>query len=434
MKKKILMFTMLVAMVFVFVGCDLFYTTTDDRIYLSTTTTAGSTTSQTIDTDRLVSEVYAMLYDDLYEQIRAEVVEDISEERFQEIYDNIITEIYGDIDEGTLSIEALSLAQQVLSVVAEHASSVIGISNYDTTGSLQSIGSGVIYKHTGTMYYVVTNHHVIEDDATTDGITVDARIRLSDGTEIAASIEGYDETTDLAVLTFVSDLDLTVSSFGDSDDLATGSVVLAVGNPDGYDFFGSVTMGIVSGTRRYFDTDNDDVKDMFVGYIQHDASINAGNSGGALFDLDGNIVGINVIKIASTEIEGMGFAIPASLASAVCSDIETYGFSKQVPGVGIQFVDIATTDAIYFTTQGITIPAGIEAGFYVSEVTSGSSVDGYVQAGDIITQIGDITITDLYDFSIEFSKYHVGDQIGITVYRDGSYITYNVTLLPKVVE
>ncbi|HPJ85647.1 MAG TPA: trypsin-like peptidase domain-containing protein [Bacillota bacterium] len=436
MKKKGLIFILLVTLVFVFAGCDFFSissTTTTERTFLTSSTTNTNTTTTTIDTDRLVSEVYAMLYNDLYEQIREEVIGDITEERFQEIYDQIITQIYGDLDEGTLSLEAVSLAEQVLRVATDEASSIIGVSNYSSSGLLQSVGSGVIYKHVGTMYYVVTNHHVVEDDATDDGITNDPRIRLGDGTTIAATIVGYDETTDLAVLTFVTDRTLNVASFGDSSDLATGTVVLAVGNPDGYEFFGSVTMGIVSGTRRYFDTDNDGITEMYFSFIQHDASINSGNSGGALFNLDGEVIGINSIKISSSEIEGMGFAIPISLVAAVCADIELYGFSKQTPVLGVQIADIATVTPEEFAQEGITIPEGIEAGYYVIAVMSGSSVDGYVQAGDIITQIGDIVISNKTETSKDFYElYHVGDVISIVVYRNGSYITLeNIELLSK---
>jgi len=144
MKKKGLIFILLVTLVFVFAGCDFFSissTTTTERTFLTSSTTNTNTTTTTIDTDRLVSEVYAMLYNDLYEQIREEVIGDITEERFQEIYDQIITQIYGDLDEGTLSLEAVSLAEQVLRVATDEASSIIGVSNYSSSGLLQSHSS-----------------------------------------------------------------------------------------------------------------------------------------------------------------------------------------------------------------------------------------------------------------------------------------------------
>jgi S1-C subfamily serine protease len=128
----------------------------------------------------------------------------------------------------------------------------------------------------------------------------------------------------------------------------------------------------------------------------------------------------------------MGFAIPGSLAQAIVSDIEEFGYSKQIPGVGIQFSDISQ-NRDYLIGQGIAIPEGITVGFYIIEVTPGSSVDGYVVPGDIILEIGDIVITSSYYFSAEFSKYHVGDLIDIVVYRDGATLTLtDIELKPKV--
>jgi len=426
MKKRLVVLFLLLS-IFGLTGCSFFFSTapgtTDTTTFLTSSTT--TTTTTTIDTDQMVSEIYAMIYADLYDQVRAEVIQNLTEERFNEIYDQVLADLYSKIDQGELSVDAQSLAQTVLAVVASEASAVIGVSNYDASDSLQAIGSGVIYKHVDNMYYVVTNNHVVEDGSS-------YKIHFADDSEIAATLLGTDATADIAVLSFVSGNSYKVASFGDSDSLQVGSVVLAVGNPNGYDYFNSVTMGIVSGTRRYFDVDNDNVKDMFVGYIQHDASINAGNSGGAFFNLQGEVIGINVIKIASTEIEGMGFAIPSSLVAAICSDIEIYGYSNQVPGVGITFNDIST-DMARLTAEGITIPEGITAGFYVHEVTPGSSADGYVLPGDIILQIGDIVITNLYNFSAEFSKYHVGDVIDIVVYRNGATLTLSdIVLKPKV--
>jgi serine protease Do len=116
--------------------------------------------------------------------------------------------------------------------------------------------------------------------------------------------------------------DLTVASFGDSDAIEKGTVVLAAGNPSGYNFFGSVTMGIISGKNRYFDTNNDGVRDMFVSYLQHDAAINSGNSGGPLYNIHGTVIGINVSKFVGSEIEGMGFAIPIETVTAILDDLE----------------------------------------------------------------------------------------------------------------
>lgn len=327
----------------------------------------------------------------------------------------MIADIFQKIDDDEITLTPESVIQRMLGVVTDQAGAVIGVSNLNSFGNEQSIGSGVIYKKTGSLYYAVTNHHVVEDGSS-------FKIRFQDGSMVPAELMGFDKTSDLAVLRFSSTKDLPVASFGDSKNLKSGTIVLAVGHPNGYDYFNSVTFGIVSGTNRYFDVDNDDVKDMFVGYIQHDAAINSGNSGGALFNLQGEVIGINVIKIASTEIEGMGFAIPGSLVAAIASDIEEFGYSKQIPGVGIKFNDIST-NRDYLIAQGIAIPDEITSGFYVIEVTPTSSVDGYVQVGDIILEIGDIVISSSYYFSTQFSKYHVGDIIDIVVYRNGERLT-----------
>jgi serine protease Do len=183
-------------------------------------------------------------------------------------------------------------------------------------------------------------------------------------------------------------------------------------------------MGIVSGLDRYFDIDNNGINDMFVNYIQHDAAINSGNSGGALFDVDGDVIGINVIKLSATEIEGMGFAIPSNLVSAICSDIEELGYSLQKPVLGINFIDIRG-HADFFEANEIVIPEDIDDGFVIFEVYEGSSFDGFVFAGDIITVIADIDLSTAEDFVYRFSKYIVGDVISITLYRDGQYITIN---------
>lgn len=425
MKKRIsLIFILMIALGLA--GCDFLLPSggpsTEPTSFL---TSPRTTTEAEINMDRVISEVYQRIYEDLYDEVRAEVIADLSEEEFNRIYQDILADLYQEVDAGNISVTAVTVAELIMDVARDEANSVIGVSNYNSLDTIQSVGSGVIYKHIGTTYYVMTNEHVIENGKRYE-------IRFASGASVPAVLLGSDKTSDLAVLSFQSDLDLKVAVIGDSDSLPRGMMVLAVGHPNGYDFFNSITLGIVSGKDRYFDTDEDNIKDMFVGYIQHDAPINSGNSGGALFNLAGEVVGINVIKIASTAIEGMGFAIPATLALAVCEDIEDLGFSNQIPGVGIQFNDIAS-DRETLENQGIVLPEGINNGFYVHLVTPNSSVDGKVLPGDIVRQIGDIVISNLYNFSIEFSKYHVGDVIDIVVYRGGETITLkDIELLPKV--
>lgn len=423
-------------------GCNFFSTTshTDVTIPLTTTTGlstsySGTTTTATlsVDMDEVLSLLYERIYADIYDDVRAQVIADLSEERFQQIYDQVLAEIDQKIADGEITVSAETIADQILSVAVNSSLAVIGVSNLDASGDVQSIGSGIIYKHVGSTYYVVTNNHVVEDGSSFE-------IQLADETTFSAILKGTDSLVDIAVLTFSTDQTLPVATLGDSDSVTKGTVVLAVGHPSGYEFFDSVTMGIVSGTDRYFDIDNDDVRDMFVAYIQHDASINAGNSGGALFNLQGEVIGINVIKIAATEIEGMGFAIPINLAAAICEDIEIYGVSKQIPLLGIQLMDIwavLQSSPTYFTANGITLPDGVTMGFYVTMVYSGTeaeeyTLEDYILVGDIIVQIGDVVIHDSAQYRQDFSKYHVDDVVDLIIYRNGELMTITgVVLKPK---
>lgn len=423
--KKIYIFVSLLLLGFALVGCSFNFSTseTTTTTFLTSGTTTEVTTGVTsIDLDQIKADVYQRIYESMYDDIRAQVIANLSEDEFNQIYNDVVSSLLDKIDAGEIEVSAQTVLDMILSVATDEAKSVVGVSTYEADGTtLIAIGSGIIYKELNDTYYVVTNNHVVEDGSV-------YKIVLEDGTEISATLRGVDTLVDVAVLNFSSTLDLTVATFADSDTVEKGTMVLAVGNPSGYDYYGSVTFGIVSGTNRYFDIDSDGTKDMFVGYIQHDASINAGNSGGALFNMQGEVIGINVIKIADVAIEGMGFAIPSSLVADICADIEEYGVSLQKPVLGISFIDIASNPE-YFTYYNITIPSSITAGFYVSEVVVNSSVYGYVQAGDIIIQIGDIVITNTSDFVTQFSIYRVGDSIDIVVYRNGQTITYTDIIL-----
>ncbi|MFA5179033.1 MAG: trypsin-like peptidase domain-containing protein [Candidatus Izemoplasmatales bacterium] len=426
--KKHLVLLVIAFMVFGLWGCEFFNTYVTIPLTTDETTEEVTTTSGvlSIDLDAVISELYNRIYIDLYDDVRAEVISDLSQERFDAIYAQVIADVVAKIDADEIELTAQSVVEQIFVVASQKSASVIGVSNYSAANVLQSFGSGIIYKHTGDTYFVVTNNHVVEDGTY-------FTIEFADGTSTEAYLKGVDDLVDVAVLYFTSTEELSVATFGDSELVQKGDIILAVGNPSSYDFYNSMTMGIVSGTDRYFDIDSDNVKDMFVNYIQHDAAINAGNSGGALFNLNGDVIGINVIKIASVEIEGMGFAIPSNLVSAICEDIELYGISKQKPVLGITFYDIESVGVtVLYTELGIVIPQGIEHGFYVSIVKDESTMDGIALPGDIILQIGDIVITNTLEYVEEFSKYRVDDVITIVLYRNGETLTFdNVVLKPK---
>lgn len=424
--KKIYLLLSLFILSGLLAGCTGFFSTApEENLTFLTSSSTTTTTSNTIDKDLILSDVYEIIYSEIYEEVKAEVINNISEERFDAIYAEIVEDLLIEIANGNIEVTPASIIDMIQRIENTKANAVVGVSAMNDYGVEVSVGSGVIYKHVGDKYYLVTNEHVVEDGTSFE-------VRFEDGSKVGAVLRGVDTLVDVAVLYFISDDDYEVADFADSSAVNKGDIVLAVGHPNGYNFYGSITMGIVSGLDRFFDVDNDGINDMFVNYIQHDAAINSGNSGGALFDSNGDIIGINVIKLTSTDIEGMGFAIPSNLIAAICEDIEVYGYSKQKPVLGINFLEIAGNES-FFASNDIVIPEDIENGFYVFDVYEGASFYGYVQTGDIIVEIADIELTSAEDFVYQFSKYIVGDVISIRIYRNGSYLTIdNIELKARV--
>ncbi len=414
--KKILVFISSLVLTSLLVGCGGIFGPIEPitRTYL-TRPPVTNTAPNTINEDLIISDLYERIYESLYEDVKSEVIKDIAEERFQLLYDSVIATLLQEVEDGNIQITAASVIDRILEIENGAANAVVGIRNLNNNGVIQAVGSGVIYKQVGNKYYVLTNNHVIENG-------VAYTIVFENGDEIGAVLRGVDSLVDLAVLYFFSDKEYEVVEFGDNNELSKGQIVIAVGHPSGFTYFGSMTLGIISGLNRYFDIDNDGIKDMFVGYIQHDAAINSGNSGGALFNLEGQLIGVNVIKLSSVNIEGMGFAIPIGLVSAIVADIEEFGYSIQKPVLGIRFVDIKNYDAFFIQNQ-IELPDGVYSGFYILEVNENSTMDGYLLPGDIVVQIGDVIIDSSNQFVEEFSKYRVGDVIDIIIIRDNETLT-----------
>lgn len=289
---------------------------------------------------------------------------------------------------------------------------VVGVVNYKMNSlSASGYGSGVIINGDG---YVVTNYHVIEG---ADRV----KVVLYDKKEVLASIVGSDQQTDLAVLCIIEDenvkhSDLVYASFGNSDDVQLAETVIAIGNPGGLEFAGTVTRGIVSGLN---------VKTSLSGnvkLIQTDAAINPGNSGGPLIDLYGNVIGITSQKIVDTQYEGMGFAIPSNTVKPIVDSILTYGYVPGRPMIGISGNTIDEYVA-YFNNvpQGVLITAVDE------------KADAYVKGlkkNDIITSIGGVTVKSMDELNTEKEKYSAGDTVELGVYRysEGRSFTVSIVL------
>jgi len=303
------------------------------------------------------------------------------------------------------SSSAKAAATTGINKVAETVGpAVVGIvvsgSGSSTLTSDSYSGSGIIFDSNG---YIVTNNHVIEGAGK---ITV----KLSSGKSLEAKVVGADTRSDLAVIKIDAE-NLPVAKFGDSSKVKVGDTAIAIGNPLGEEFAGTVTAGIISALNRTIQYEGSVYK-----VLQTDAAINPGNSGGALCNEEGQVIGINSLKIGSSEnAEGMGFAISINEAKTIIDSLMSTGKVSR-PYLGI---------------YGATVVAGNNSveGVYVKEVVSGSGADAAgIKPTDIITELDGQKVTKFDDISTILDKHKVGDVITCKIQRGGKTIALNITL------
>ena len=284
-------------------------------------------------------------------------------------------------------------------IIKKISPAVVGIECYAFGNSFtpSSSGSGIIMTADG---YIVTNAHVVEDAA---GITV----VLENGDAYAAELIGADSDTDLAVLKIEAS-NLTYAEFGNSDELERGDRVIAIGNPGGTVLAGSTTGGMVSGLNRNINSSSP----YSTSYIQVDAAINPGNSGGALVNEYGQVVGINSAKIAETDYEGIGFAIPINEALPIIQELMQYGHVTGRAALGIQG---------YMINEAVAAMRRMPVGFGIEAVDPSSDLASKnVVAGDIITYINDKQVTSYDVIANELAEFKPGDTVKLTIYRSSS--------------
>ncbi|HIY81783.1 MAG TPA: trypsin-like peptidase domain-containing protein [Firmicutes bacterium] len=284
-------------------------------------------------------------------------------------------------------------------IIKKVSPAVVGIECYAFGNSFtpSSSGSGIIMTADG---YIVTNAHVVEDAA---GITV----VLENGDAYAAELIGADSDTDLAVLKIEAS-NLTYVEFGNSDELERGDRVIAIGNPGGTVLAGSTTGGMVSGLNRNINSSSP----YSTSYIQVDAAINPGNSGGALVNEYGQVVGINSAKIAETDYEGIGFAIPINEALPIIQELMQYGHVTGRAALGIQG---------YMINEAVAAMRRMPVGFGIEAVDPSSDLASKnVVAGDIITYINDKQVTSYDVLANELAEFKPGDTVKLTIYRSSS--------------
>lgn len=301
-----------------------------------------------------------------------------------------------------------------LEAVKKARDSVVGIVVYDSTGELAGEGSGVVMgtDDAGTQTYIITCAHVVSDDSVKS-----CGVLLEDGTVYEAKIIGYDERTDIGVLS-IKETGLQAATFGDSSTLEVTESVYAIGNPGGSSYYGSVTDGIVSAVDRSL------TSTYTMQVIQHTAAISPGNSGGALVNSAGQVIGINSSKIAATDYEGIGFAVPIAIAKPVVENLIAHGYVPNRPKLGISYASVTNYQVYSMVVQIKGLPKG---SVIIASISDDSSLSGTnVKVGDMITSVDgkDLDSSDVLLDVIDNGK--VGDEITLGICRVNSR-TYEVT-------
>ncbi|MCM1521051.1 MAG: Do family serine endopeptidase [Muribaculaceae bacterium] len=275
----------------------------------------------------------------------------------------------------------------------------------------RGLGSGVIISADG---YIVTNNHVIDEAERLE-------ITLNDNRTFDATVVGTDPTTDLALIK-IDAKDLPVIPMGDSEQLKVGEWVLAVGNPFG--FTSTVTTGIVSAKSRSISSASHSRPMGIESYIQTDAAVNPGNSGGALVTLNGELIGINTAIYSQTgNYAGYSFAIPTSIVKKVVSDIRQYG-SVQRAVLGVSIIDLTAETAKEHDITAVT------KGVYVAAVSERSSArEAGIKEGDVITAVNGVPTNNTAQLQEQVAKYRPGDKISVTYIRDNKSHTIEIKLL-----
>ena len=310
------------------------------------------------------------------------------------------------VDGQTLMSPAEVYASTVNSVVSINCSAVSTNIFGQQTESASS-GSGFIYTADG---YIVTNQHVVANASSIN-------VTLYNGDTYPATLVGSDSDYDVAVLK-IDAKDLPAVTLGSSTDVNVGDTVMAIGNPLGELTF-SMSQGIVSCVNRAINVEGTPFN-----MIQVDASINPGNSGGPLMNLYGEVVGIVSAKYStysSTTVEGLGFAIPIDDVKSIITDIMENG---AVTGKAYMAVTVGTMNSQMAAQYSIDIDQGV---FVYSVVKGGAGDKAGLRLGDVITKMGDTTLTSRQDLSAALKSYRSGDTATLTVFRDGSYITTDIT-------
>ena len=371
------------------------------------------------------------------------------------VENNVVNNITNNVVEyDTIKVESLETAVNVaIKKVEDAVVTVIAKEEVESNGSMfeteSAYGSGVIYKREeikkddtikGYKYYVITNRHVILDDNDKDCIMY---IYFGeDETEVKANVLGYDDKVDIALLTFESNKYIQPAEWGDSEKTDKGDFVIAVGTPVDLTYYDTATLGIISDSLRYLptDIDNDDVTDFYASYIQHDVAISPGNSGGGLFNLYGELIGINTLKINASAVEGLGFAIPSNVVRLIVEEYLEKGIKIVRPRFGITGLDVCDMTDYFFEVypeykKHPNIYTDKKYGIYITNISENTTIASTdIDIDDILLEVNGIKITQSYVINAMLNSlvdFQVGDEVTIKYYDRSSNEIKTISVILK---
>lgn len=295
---------------------------------------------------------------------------------------------------------------------------VVMVKNFQNN-TVAGTGSGFVYKIDSKYGYIMTNEHVVEG-------AKKLTVVMTNEKEIEATKLGGDEYLDIAILRIPAEEVLKVAEIGSTENLKLGDTIFTIGSPVGEEYYNTVTSGIISGIDRLVTVSVNSQSDWLMKVSQVDAAINPGNSGGPLMNSNGEVIGVNSLKLVDNSIEGMGFSIKIEDAMAHVAELEN---SKEIerPMLGITLLNVTDTRALL--SYGISINEDIKSGVViVSTVEESGVAKAGLKKGDVITKIDDDEVINAAYLKYALYKYSVGDKIEVTYIRNGKTKTANVTL------
>ena len=301
--------------------------------------------------------------------------------------------------------------------------STVYIENYKDK-KVSVSGTGFIYKKDSGKAYILTNYHVV-------GSSSSLKVILSDDNSVDAIFVGGDEYLDIAVISISDKYVKNVVKLGSSNKAVLGDTVFTVGSPVGDEYRGTVTRGILSGKDRLVAVSvSGGTDDYVMKLLQTDAAMNPGNSGGPLCNINGEVIGMNSLKLVKNEVEGMGFAIPIE---DILAHLDTFekGDSIKRPYLGISMVNLNNKDAVSYYGLSKKINTKLDKGVVVESVQKGTSADGKLEVGDIVTKVNRKEVVNMAYFRYELFKHEVGDKVTLTVERNGRLMDIIIALREK---